>query len=195
MTIHNNPRTTPYSRAEIVRRVMGISERAVAKWLARFRAEGEAGMTDRSSRPHAMPSATPADVVEQVIALRLQRLRGKQIAKGLGLSPVTATRVVTDKRLVLQKLRLPRRLQGPRPQAHPHQNLHLQTNGRAERFVQTSLREWAYARVYPTSEHRKAALEPWLHNYYWHRRRGSLNSMPPISRLNQPTNNLLGLHS
>lgn len=96
MTIHNNPRTTPYSRAEIVRRVMGISERAVAKWLARFRAEGEAGMTDRSSRPHAMPSATPADVVEQVIALRLQRLRGKQIAKGLGLSPVTATRVVTD---------------------------------------------------------------------------------------------------
>jgi transposase InsO family protein len=69
------------------------------------------------------------------------------------------------------------------------------TNGKAERFIQTSLREWAYARAYPTSEHRKDALEPWLHNYNWHRPHGSLHSQPPISRLPQPTNNLLRLHS
>ena len=69
------------------------------------------------------------------------------------------------------------------------------TNGKAERFVQTSLREWAYARADPTSEHRKAALEPWLHNYNWHRPHGSLHSMLPISRLNQPVNSLLRLHS
>jgi len=68
------------------------------------------------------------------------------------------------------------------------------TNGKAERFVQTPLREWAYARAYPSSEHRKAALEPWLHNYNGHRPHGSLHSMPPISRLAQPMNNLLRLH-
>jgi transposase InsO family protein len=68
------------------------------------------------------------------------------------------------------------------------------TNGKAERFIQTSLREWAYARAYPTSEHRKQALHPWLHNYNWHRPHGSLQSMPPISRLNQTMNNLLRLH-
>ena len=69
------------------------------------------------------------------------------------------------------------------------------TNGKAERFIQTSLREWAYARAYLTSEHRKTQLEPWLHNYNWHRPHGSLQSMPPISRPSQPMNNLLRLHS
>jgi transposase InsO family protein len=69
------------------------------------------------------------------------------------------------------------------------------TNGKAERFIQTSLREWAYAQTYPTSEHRKQALQPWMHNYNWHRPHGSLKSMTPISRLAQPMNNLLRLHS
>ena len=68
------------------------------------------------------------------------------------------------------------------------------TNGKAERFIQTSLREWAYARAYPTSEHRKDALEPWLHNYNWHRPHGSIQSKPPVSRLDHPMNNLLRLH-
>lgn len=68
------------------------------------------------------------------------------------------------------------------------------TNGKAERFIQTSLREWAYARAYSTSQHRKDALEPWLHNYNWHRPHGSLHSQLPISRLGQPMNNLLRLH-
>ena len=68
------------------------------------------------------------------------------------------------------------------------------TNGKAERFIQTSLREWAYAKAYPTSEHRKQALQPWLHNYNWHRPHGSLQSKSPISRLAQPMNNLLRLH-
>lgn len=112
MNIHRNARTTPYSRAEIVRRVMvlhetpravatalGVSQRTVAKWLARYRAEGEAGLADRSSRPHAMPSATPADRVEQVIALRRQRITGKQIAKTIGLSAATVSRVLRKARL------------------------------------------------------------------------------------------------
>jgi transposase InsO family protein len=42
------------------------------------------------------------------------------------------------------------------------------TNGKAERFVQTSLREWAYARAYDTSDQRAAELPVWLHRYNWH---------------------------
>jgi transposase InsO family protein len=317
MNIHKNARTTPYSRAEIVRRVtvlgeapkavaaaFGVSKRTVAKWLARHRAEGEAGLADRSSRPHCMPSATPADVIEQVIALRRQRLCGKQIAKNLGLSPATVSRILRKARLSRM-----RDLDPPEPvrryeRKHPGELIHIdikklgrfdrvghritgdrhgqsnsrgigwefvhvciddasriafsqvlgdekkqsaiaflhaaiayyaslgitvtrvmtdngscyksfafkdackalglrhirtkpytpKTNGKAERFIQTSLREWAYARAYPTSEHRKHALQSWLHNYNWHRPHGSLQSMPPISRLNQPMNNLLRLH-
>lgn len=42
------------------------------------------------------------------------------------------------------------------------------TNGKAERFIQTALREWAYAQAYPTSERRAAELPVWLHRYNWH---------------------------
>jgi len=103
MNIHRNARTTPYSRAEIVRRVMtlhetpsavatalGVSCRTVAKWLARYQAEGEAGLTGHSSRPLRMPRATSPDVMEQIIAARRHRLCGKQSAQMLGLSPATA---------------------------------------------------------------------------------------------------------
>jgi transposase InsO family protein len=326
MNIHKNARTTPYSRAEIVRRVLvlretpravatalGVSQRTVAKWLTRYRDEGEAGLADRSSRPHAMPAATPADVVEQVVALRRQRLCGKQIAKTLALSPATVSRILGKVRLSRQrdldppepvrryererpgelihidikKLgrfdRVGHRITGDRTQQSNTRGVrrgkawgagwefvhvciddasriafsqvlpderqesavaflyaaidyyrslgiavtrvmtdngscyksfafkdackaldlkHIRTkpytpktNGKAERFIQTSLREWAYARAYPTSEHRKQALNPWLHNYNWHRPHGSLQSRTPISRLNQPMNNLLRLHS
>jgi transposase InsO family protein len=57
------------------------------------------------------------------------------------------------------------------------------TNGKAERLIQTLLREWAYAQPYVTSKRRTAALRPWLRYYNEHRPHGSLNSMPPISRL------------
>jgi transposase InsO family protein len=67
------------------------------------------------------------------------------------------------------------------------------TNGKAERLVQTSLREWAYARSYPSSERRASALQGWLHHYNWHRPHASLGYKPPISRIQ--LNNVLGLHS
>src|SRR5208282_5317407 len=57
------------------------------------------------------------------------------------------------------------------------------TNGKAERFIQTSLREWAYARAYNTSDERTADLPRWLHRYNWHRPHGSTGARPPISRL------------
>ena len=68
------------------------------------------------------------------------------------------------------------------------------TNGKAERFIQTALREWAYAVAYPTSRHRAAELPVWIHRYNWHRPHGSLNSKPPISRLGLNQDNLLRLH-
>lgn len=69
------------------------------------------------------------------------------------------------------------------------------TNGKAERFVQTSLREWAYARAYNTSDERAAELPVWLHRYNCHRPHGSLQSKPPITRLTQTEDNLLRLYT
>jgi transposase InsO family protein len=69
------------------------------------------------------------------------------------------------------------------------------TNGKAERFIQTSLREWAYARAYDTSRQRAAELPYWMHRYNWHRPHGSIGSVPPITRLGLSGNNLLRLHS
>jgi len=70
-----------------------------------------------------------------------------------------------------------------------------QTNGKAERFIQTALREWAYATAFETSEQRKAELPRWLHRYNWHRPHASLGQRPPISRLGLTRNNLLRHHS
>jgi len=69
------------------------------------------------------------------------------------------------------------------------------TNGKAERFIQTSLREWAYAQAYNTSKERAAELPRWLHRYNWHRPHGSIGSKPPITRLGLAKNNLMRLHS
>jgi transposase InsO family protein len=69
------------------------------------------------------------------------------------------------------------------------------TNGKAERFVQTALREGAYAQAYPSSDHRAAKLPIWLHRYNWQRPHASLNAKPPISRLDLSEDNLLRLHS
>ena len=69
------------------------------------------------------------------------------------------------------------------------------TNGKAERFVQTSLREWAYARAYSTSQHRAAELPIWLHRYNWHRPHGGIGAKPPISRIALTKDNVLRLHT
>jgi transposase InsO family protein len=69
------------------------------------------------------------------------------------------------------------------------------TNGKAERFIQSALREWAYARAYQNSDQRSAELLEWLHRYNWHRPHGSLKANTPISRLGLSEDNLLRLHS
>jgi transposase InsO family protein len=68
------------------------------------------------------------------------------------------------------------------------------TNGKAERFIQTSLREWAYARAYPNSKQRAHELPFFIHRYNWHRPHASSGRVPPITRLSLTRDNLLRLH-
>jgi len=321
MNVHKNARTTPHSRAELVRRVlverqspmsvatdMGVSAVTVRKWVERYQAEGEAGLLDRSSRPHRLNRPTPQAVAQEIEALRRQHMPGNQIARTVGVSPATVSRVLQRLGISKMKALVPaepvRRYQREHPgelihidikklgrfykvghritgdrrgQSHPrarkqgagwefvhvciddasriafsqilpdekkesavafliaalayyaslgvtvtrvmtdngscyksvafraackaHGLKHIRTkpytpktNGKAERFIQTSLREWAYARAYPTSENRAAELPRWLHQYNWHRPHGGLNYQTPISRLGLDGNNLLRLH-
>jgi transposase InsO family protein len=69
------------------------------------------------------------------------------------------------------------------------------TNGKADRFIQTALREWAYARSYQNSNQRNQELRLWLHQYNWRRPHASLGLSPPISRAGIDQNNLLRLHT
>jgi transposase InsO family protein len=65
------------------------------------------------------------------------------------------------------------------------------TNGKAERFIQTLLREWAYAYRYPSSQHRADELRPWMHHYNFHRPHSAVSHKPPASRLGFSGNNVL----
>ncbi len=78
---------------------------------------------------------------------------------------------------------------------HPY--LHAtQTNGKAERFIQTAIREWAYARLYQNSSERRSYLTPWIHQYNWHRPHASLNQiMPPSPDQDSTSTTLLTHHS
>lgn len=318
MNLHRNARTTPASRAEMVRRVLdegqapgvvakafGIELKTVKKWVVRFEAKGPAGLEDRSSRPHRLREPTPPETVERIIALRRERLPGKQIAADTGVSRSTVSRILCAARLSRAKdldppppvVRYERktpgemihidikklgrfekpghRVTGDRTgqsngrgvgwefvhvciddhsrvafsQIHPDETKqsavpflkaavayyarlgvtvsrvmtdngacykshafrdackelglkHIRTkpytpktNGKAERFIQTSLREWAYARTYDSSDHRAAQLPGWLHRYNWHRPHGGIKSQTPISRLGLDQDNLLSLHT
>ncbi|MCA6355402.1 MAG: helix-turn-helix domain-containing protein [Phenylobacterium sp.] len=93
MNVHKNARLSQHSRAEVVRRVQagqppkavatafGVDVKTVAKWVKRFVAEGLAGLSDRSSRPHRLHRPTLAETIDQIVALRRQRFYGRQIAR------------------------------------------------------------------------------------------------------------------
>jgi transposase InsO family protein len=69
-----------------------------------------------------------------------------------------------------------------------------QTNGKAERFIQSALREWAYGIPYHHSSERTAMLDRWTHHYNWHRPHQGIGGLAPVSRLGRNRNNLLTLH-
>ena len=317
MNIHENARLTPRRREEMAlsiiagrlsmaqaAREFGVCAKIVSRWTARFRAEGRAGMQDRSSRPKAIPTQTAQPLAERIITHRRQRLCGRHIAELVGVSCATVSRIL--KRAGLSRIkdlmpaepvvryeykepgglihldikrlgrfdRVGHRITGDRTgqsnsrgvgweymhiciddasrlavtDIYPDEkatsaiaclrasvayylslgikvsrvmtdngscyksfafaaackalNLkHIRTrpytpktNGKAERFIQTALREWAYARAYQTSDQRKHHLPDWTHMYNWHRPHGGIGSKPPISRLGLTPDNLLRLH-
>jgi len=115
MRIHANARTCPNSRRLLVRRVeeerwslaavaeaAGVSERTAAKWVARWRSEGEAGLRDRSSRPRRSPGRLGADRVAAIEALRRLRMTAAEIAECLQMTLATVSRWL--KRIGLGKL-------------------------------------------------------------------------------------------
>jgi len=67
-----------------------------------------------------------------------------------------------------------------------------ETNGKAERFIKTALKEWAYERPYPTSDARADRLPQWLDLYNYHRPHHALRGAVPMSRL---ASNLVGVHT
>jgi len=104
MKLHANARTCPKSRRLLVGRLegewslteaaeaAGVSERTAAKWLARWRTEGEAGLLDRSSAPKARPTQLPTDRIVAIEALRRLRMTAAEIAEVLGMALSTVSR-------------------------------------------------------------------------------------------------------
>jgi transposase InsO family protein len=105
---HRNARLTPHGRRLLVRRVreegmpvahvaaaMGISRQCAHRWVARFDAEGDAGLVDRSSRPHRSPTRTPVEVEAQVLAARGEHRRGQDwLGPELGVPARTVSRIL-----------------------------------------------------------------------------------------------------
>jgi transposase len=94
MRCHANARLSPIGRQLLVDRILkdgwtvqaaaesaGISERTARKWLARFRAEGSAGLRDRSSAPKTVANRSDRSFVQAICALRRLRFSGPQIAE------------------------------------------------------------------------------------------------------------------
>ena len=111
---------------------------------------------------------------------------------GLG---VTLRRVLTDNGSAFRSKRFAaacRRLGLKHSFTRPYRP---QTNGKAERFIQSALREWAYGIPYQHSTERTAMLERWTHHYNWHRPHHGIGGVAPMSRLARSRNNLLTLHT
>jgi transposase InsO family protein len=113
----------------------GVSGRTCSKWIARYRAEGQLGLVDRSSTPRRVPHRTPEDRVELIASLRRLRMTGAEIAFCLGMALSTVSAVLT--RIGLGKLS---RLDPPEPpnryeRRHPGELLHVDVKklGRIER--------------------------------------------------------------
>ena len=138
MNLHSGARTCPASRGLLVERVTaqrwtittaaaaaGVSRRTAFKWLRRHREQGPAGLADRSSRPHRMPQATPAEWQQLMLELRQIRMTGARIAAQLQRPRSTVARVL--KRAGLERLKSP---QPPEPvrryqRERPGELLHL----------------------------------------------------------------------
>ncbi len=137
MNIHKNARLTPIGRERLVEAVLsgqtpkaaaraaGVCPRTARKWVERFKAEGRAGLVDRSSRRKRLYRPTPVAIIEQVERLRRQRFTGKQVAAELSVSAATVSRIL--QRLGLSRMR---DLEPAEPvrryeRAHPGEMIHI----------------------------------------------------------------------
>ena len=106
MDIHKNAPMTPVGRLRMIEAVKAgepiavvaarfeVDRKTLRKWLARYRADGRDGLTDRSSRPHRSPTAIARGTAQRVIILRRQRRTMSSIARSLGISLATVSRVL-----------------------------------------------------------------------------------------------------
>ena len=148
MKLHANAKLTPAGRLRLCRQVLqegrsvpaaaeaaGVSERTARKWLARYRAEGPAGLQDRSSRPHRSPRRTAPERERAVIGLRRARMSADEVAACLGMSERTVSRILA--RASLGRLRAldpaepANRFETPRPGQLVH--IDVKKLGRIER--------------------------------------------------------------
>jgi transposase len=108
MKLHGNARLSVKGRELLIERVQaagwslsaaaaaaGISERTAAKWLARYRAEGPAGLLDRSSAPTVVANRTDERRIQAIAALRRLRMTSAQIAECLGMALSTVSGILT----------------------------------------------------------------------------------------------------
>jgi transposase InsO family protein len=132
MKLHGNARTCPHSRLLLCRRMLeqrwslaraaeaaGVSERTAAKWLGRYRAEGEAGLADRSSAPGEVANRTAEERIELLAALRRLRMTAAEIAELLAMPVSTVsgilTRIGLGRLTSLEPLEPPNRYERERP--------------------------------------------------------------------------------
>jgi transposase InsO family protein len=156
MRIHANAKTCVNSRRLLVKRIeeenwslmeaaaaAGISDRCAARWLARWRAEGEAGLRDRSSAPKSIPHRTPPERVEAISKLRKLRLTAAEIAEALrmALSTVSAVlrRIGLGKLSRLEPIEPPNRYERKRPGELVHVDIkklgRISERGAGHRFL------------------------------------------------------------
>src|SRR5215470_14650237 len=108
MDLHGNAALSWSGRRELARRVVergwtmkaaaaaaGVSVRCARKWVGRYRAEGDAGLNDRSSAPARVANRTPADRVEVIVRLRKLRFTAAEIAETLGMALSTVSGILT----------------------------------------------------------------------------------------------------
>ena len=148
MDVHENARTTPHRRRLMVERLaagwtvaavaasFGVDPKTVRKWCYRHAAEGEAGLLDRSSRPHRSPSRLAEEAAAELETLRRQCLPGPAIARRLG-------RPVSTVGLFLRRCGLA----GSRPLSPSRRRSAIRRSNRASSSTSTS-RSWAGSTVW-----------------------------------------------
>jgi transposase InsO family protein len=179
MKVHANAPLGPKGRLTMVLRVVeqgwslaeaaaaaGVSDRTCSKWVARYRAQGEGGLLDRSSAPRSIPHRTPDELVEVIVLLRRLRMTGAEIAFCLAMALSTVSAVLA--RVGLGRLS---RLEPPEPpnryeRRHPGELVHVDVkklgriHGGAGKRVRDGLRQH-YNRTRTDAEGRRRQTVGW----------------------------------